>query len=101
MIQAGWWTQEVANKAGIAEHPCCLKCGPAVRGLAQHQGVSSDSSAKEQTATRDKLKWERGLMHDPVEKYTPGRTHDGTIHVWNTRVLSATVLEASCLLMDP
>ena len=21
-------------------------------------------------------------MHDPVEKYTPGRTHDGTIHVW-------------------
>ena len=21
-------------------------------------------------------------MHDPAEKYTPGRTHDGTIHVW-------------------
>ena len=21
-------------------------------------------------------------MHDPVEKCTPGRTHDGTIHVW-------------------
>ena len=21
-------------------------------------------------------------MHDPVEKYTPGRTHDGTIFVW-------------------
>ena len=21
-------------------------------------------------------------MHDPVEKYTPGRRHDGTIHVW-------------------
>ena len=39
----------------------------------QHQG---------QTATGDKLKCERGLMHDPVEKYTPGRTHDGTIHVW-------------------
>ena len=39
----------------------------------QHQG---------QTATGDKLKWERGLVHDPVEKYTPGRTHDGTIHVW-------------------
>ena len=39
----------------------------------QHQG---------QTATGDKLKWERGLMHDPVEKYTPGRAHDGTIHVW-------------------
>ena len=39
----------------------------------QHQG---------QTATGDKLKWQRGLVHDPVEKYTPGRTHDGTIHVW-------------------
>ena len=39
----------------------------------QHQG---------QTATRDKLKWERGLTHDPVEKYTPGGAHDGTIHVW-------------------
>ena len=39
----------------------------------QHQG---------QTATRDTVKWERGLMHDPVEKYTPGRTHDGTLHVW-------------------
>ena len=39
----------------------------------QHQG---------QTATGDKLKWERGLMHDPAEKYTPGRTHDGTIYVW-------------------
>ena len=39
----------------------------------QHQG---------ETATGDKLKWERGLMHHPVEKYTPGRTHDGTVHVW-------------------
>ena len=33
----------------------------------QHQG---------QTATGDKLKWGEGLMHDPAEKYTPGRTHD-------------------------
>ena len=39
----------------------------------QHQG---------ETATGDKFKWERGLTHDPVEKYTPGRTHEGTIHVW-------------------
>ena len=22
------------------------------------------------------------VMHDPVEKYTLGRTHDGTVHVW-------------------
>ena len=27
-------------------------------------------------------KCERGLMHDPVENYTPGRTHDGALHVW-------------------
>ena len=39
----------------------------------QHQG---------QTAIGDKLKWKRGLVHDLVEKYTPGRTHDCTIHVW-------------------
>ena len=36
VIQAGWWTQEVANKAGIAEHPFCVKCEPAVLGSAQH-----------------------------------------------------------------
>ena len=35
-----------------------------------------------ETVTGDKIKWEKGLMHDPVEKYTPGRTHDGSIHVW-------------------
>ena len=35
-----------------------------------------------ETATDDKLKWERGLMHDPVEKYTSGCTHGGTIHMW-------------------
>ena len=29
-----------------------------------------------------RLKWNRGLVHDLVEMYTPGRTHDGTIHVW-------------------
>ena len=37
VIQSGWWTQEVANKAGIAEHPFCLSCGPAVLGSAQHR----------------------------------------------------------------
>ena len=26
--------------------------------------------------------WEKGLTHDPVERYTPGRTHDGTAHLW-------------------
>ena len=50
----------------------------------QHQG---------QTATGDKLKWERGLMHDPAEKYTPGRTHGGTIHVW--------IHPSVCSSMDP
>ena len=39
----------------------------------QHQG---------ETAIGNKLKWERGLMHDLVEKDTPGRTHDDTVHVW-------------------
>ena len=30
-------TQEVANKAGITEHPFCLNCGPSVLGSAQHR----------------------------------------------------------------
>ena len=37
VVQSGWWTQQVANKAGIAEHPFCLNCGPAVLGSAQHR----------------------------------------------------------------
>ena len=94
VIQAGWWTQEVADKAGIAEPPFCLKCGPAVPSSAQHRLWACPACRETrmdlppthqhwgQTAPRDKLKWERGLMHDPVEKYTPGRMHDGTIHVW-------------------
>ena len=94
VIRSGWGTQEVANKAGIAEHPFCLYCGPAVLGSAQHRlwacpayretrmHLPPTHQHQGQTATGDKLKMERGLMHDPVEKYTPGRTHDGTIHVW-------------------
>ena len=94
VIQAGWWTPEVANKAGIAEHPFCLKCGPVVPGSAKHRLWACPANRETrmdlppthqhqgQTATGDKLKWERGLMHDPVEKYTPGRTHDVTNHVW-------------------
>ena len=94
VIQAGWWTQEVANKAGIAEHPFCLKCEPVVLGSAQHRlwacpayretrtNLPPTHQHQGQTATGDKLKWERGQMHDPVEKHTPGRTHDGTIRVW-------------------
>ena len=31
VIQAGWWTQEVAN------HPFCLKCEPAVLDSAKHR----------------------------------------------------------------
>ena len=34
------------------------------------------------TVTGGKLMWEKGLTHDPVERYTPGRTHDGTAHLW-------------------
>ena len=94
VLQSGWWTQEVANKAGIAEHPFCLNCGPAVLGSAQHRlwacpafretrmDFPPTHQHQGQTATGDKLKWERGLMHDRVEKYTPERTHDGSIHVW-------------------
>ena len=37
VMQSGWWTQEVANKVGVAEHPFCLNCGPAVLGSAQHR----------------------------------------------------------------
>ena len=37
VIQSGWWTQEVASKAGIAQHPFCLNCGPDVLGSAQHR----------------------------------------------------------------
>ena len=37
VMQSGWWTQEVANKVGVAEHPFCLICGPAVLGSAQHR----------------------------------------------------------------
>ena len=69
------------------DHPntrFCLKCEPAVLGSPKHQlwglpslpwdtiGSSSDSSASR----------ERGLVCDPVEKHTPGRTHDGTLLVW-------------------
>ena len=51
VIQSGWWTQEIAYKAGIAEHLFCLNCGPAVLGSAQHRlwrnphGPFSDSPA--------------------------------------------------------
>ena len=94
VIQAGQWTQEVANKAGIAQHPFCLKCEQAVSGSPQHRLWACPANRESridlppthhhqgQTATRDKLKWERGLMHDPVEKYTPGCTHHSTIRVW-------------------
>ena len=94
VIQSGWWTPETAHKAGIADHPFCLNCGPSVLGSAQHRlwacpayretrmNLLPTYQHQGQTATGDKLKWERGLMHDPAEKYTPGRTHDGTIHVW-------------------
>ena len=94
VIQSGWWTQEVAHKAGISLSPFCLNCGPGVLGSAQHRlwacpayretrmNLPPTHQPQGQTATGDKLKWERGLMHDPVEKYTPGRTHDGKIHVW-------------------
>ena len=58
----------------------------------QHQG---------QTATGDKLKWERGLMHDSAEEYTPGRTHAVRFTCGYTQALSATVLEANCSSMDP
>ena len=83
---------KVANKAGFAKFPFCLTCGPGVLGSAQHRlwacpafretrvNLPPTHQHQGQTATGDKLKWERGLMHDSVEKYTPGRTHDGTIH---------------------
>ena len=76
------------------EHPFCLKCGPVVLGPAKHRlwacpayretcmDLPPTHQHQGQTATGDKLKWERGLMHDPVEKHTPGRTHDDTTHVW-------------------
>ena len=98
VIQGGWWTQEVANNAGASDHPFCLKCEPTVLGTAMHRlwtcpayrevrsDLSPDLSPNRQhlgtTATGGKLMWEKGLMHDPVERYTPGRTHDGTAHVW-------------------
>ena len=84
----------MTNKAGATEHPFCLECEPAVLGSAQHRlwacpayretrmGLPPTHQHQGETATGDKLKWERGLMHDFVEKYTPGRTHDGSIHVW-------------------
>ena len=37
VMQSGRWMQEVANKVGVAEHPFCLICGPAVLGSAQHR----------------------------------------------------------------
>ena len=113
VIQSGWWTQDIAHKAGIAENPFCLRCGPAVLGSAQHRLWTCPANRatrmhlppthqhQGQTATGDKLKWERGLMHHPAEKYTPGRTRDGTIQCGYTQALLATVLEASCLLMVP
>ena len=76
VIQAGWWTQEVANKKEIDEHPFCLNCGPLVLGSAQHRlwacpayretrmDVPPTHQHQGQTATGDKLKWERGLMPD-------------------------------------
>ena len=89
VIQSGWWTQEVAHKAGISDSPFCLSCGPGVSGSAQHRLWACAAYRETRMnlppthhATGDKLKWERGLMHDDAEKYTPGRTHDGTIHVW-------------------
>ena len=94
VIQSGWWTQEIAHKAGMSDFPFCLNCGPGVLGSAQprlwacpayretRMNLPPNHQHQGQTATGDKLKWERGLLHDPAEKYTPGRTHDGTIHVW-------------------
>ena len=32
VIQAGWWSQEVANNASASDHTFCLKCEPAVLG---------------------------------------------------------------------
>ena len=40
-------------------------------------------------------------MHDPVEKYTSGRTHDGTSQMWIHPSVVDNSFEASCLLMDP
>ena len=37
VIQSGWWTQEVAHKAGISDSPFCLNRGPCVLGSAQHR----------------------------------------------------------------
>ena len=93
VIQGGWWTQEVANSTGASDHPFCLKCEPAVMGTAMHRvwtcpiyhEVRSDLAPNHlhlDTVTGSKLMWEKGLMHDPVERYTPGRTHDGTAHFW-------------------
>ena len=94
VIQGGWWTQEVANNAGAADHPFCLKCEPAVLGSAMHRLWTCPTYCEARldlppthqhlgaTATGDKLMWEKGLMHHPVERCTFGRTHDGTAHVW-------------------
>ena len=94
VIQAGWWAQEVANKAGASEHPFCLKCEPAFVGTAKHRlracpayretrfHLPPTHQHQGETATNDKVKWERGLTHDPGEKHIPGRRHDGTLHVW-------------------
>ena len=92
VIQSGWWTQEAAHKAGIAEHlflsevwTRCVRLGAAsIVGLSSlprdsHE-PSSDSSAS--GTDRDWEQTQVGERHDPVEKHTPGRTHDGTIHVW-------------------
>ena len=73
--------------------PFCLKCEPAVLGSAKHRlwacrahrEARFDSPTHQHqgaTATGDKLKWKRGFLHGPVEKYTPRRAHDGTSHVW-------------------
>ena len=75
VIEAEWWTQEVANKAEASEHPFCLKCEPAVLGSAKHRcwacrayretrfDLPPTHQHQGQTATGDKHKWERGLMH--------------------------------------
>ena len=106
VVQAGWWTQRVANKAGASEHPCCLKCEPAVLCSARHRlwacpayretrfDLLPTHQHQGETATGDKLKWERGLMHDFAEKCIPGRTHDVANHVWVHHSIVGNSLEA-------
>ena len=91
LMQSGWWTQEVAQQGGESMSTrFCLKCGPAAASIVgmsslprNPHGPSSESSASGTDCDwRQTQVGGRPDARPCMRSALPGRTHDGTIHVW-------------------